>query len=300
MTGSLLVSEDRLDEILAEVPELSEVLPRVSLVAVSSAMYCHPEGKDKARYTAALDTVRSSRDMGVKHIMMLDDSSPEYVGVELHKAGAIVVPVRHETEGGLARPYLTAARLIDRTNPRALMVKVEPEKRLFGYNGNTYVELMEASRKYDVITGVRGQDAFESMPDYLRLTESVLAVTIRDLTGTYDAASGIIALTASGREIFCQTTDAAWQYLIKTPAAARVASRRVGEVEVYLEYHPSMVAEENGDESVDAKRRQQFRLMLECAIETAGGERSLNERQRQSVACARNFIEALQRVAERI
>lgn len=298
MTGSLLIPENRIDELIGEVPEL-ELLRRVPLVAVSGAMYTDPKGKDKARFTAALETVRSSRDMGVRHIIMLDDSSLEGVGVALQEAGAIVVPVRHKDEGGLARPYLTAARLIDRINRGALMVKVEAEKNIFspcGNSINTYVTLMEAARRYDIVTGVRGQATLDSMPNYLRVTESVLAMVIRDLTGTYDAASGILALTAKGREIFCQTTDAEWQYLIKTPAAGRVACRSVGDVEIDFEYHPLVVAEENRDEAVDAKRRHQFKLMLDCAVETAG---SLNTRQQQSVASARSFIAALERVAER-
>lgn len=299
MTGSLLIPEARIDEILTEVPELGEVLPRVPLVAVSSAMYRDPEGKDKPRYQAALDTADSSRDMRVRHIMMVDDSSPEQVGDELHKAGAIVVRVRHETEGGVVRPYLTAARLIDRVNRDALMVKAEPEKPVFDYRGNNYVALVEAAHEYDVITGVRGQATFDSMPYYLRLTESVLATAIRDLTSTYDAASGVLALTASGREVFYQTTDPEWQYLIKVPAAARAANRSVGEVEIDFDYHHLVVLEEDGNEGIDGKRRRQFRLMLNCAIEAAGGEDKLDTRQRRSVASARNFIAALQLLAER-
>lgn len=295
MTGSLLIPETRIDELIGDVAELDKITDS-PLVVVSGAMYPDPSGKDKARYTAACQAAESSGITGAAHIFMLDDASHHDVAQTLRGLGGIVVPVHHATEGGLARPYMTAARLIDRVNPGSLMVKVEAEKDLSDCIVNAR-SLLEAASQFDVITGVRDWQTQETMPSYLRLTEAILATAIRDLTGTYDAASGVLALTARGREVFLRTTDDKWQYLIKTPLNARLAGLRTGGVEVRFEYHPDVVKEENGNAGVDAKRRDQLHLMLECAVEAVGGEGSLNERQLQTVTSARSALAALKRLA---
>ncbi|HKX24103.1 MAG TPA: hypothetical protein VJM46_02610 [Candidatus Saccharimonadales bacterium] len=291
----LLIPEDRIRELISDVAGLDKLVD-APLVVVSAGMYPDPTGTDKSRYAAARQFAESSGLTGVAHIFMLDDKSHHDVAPTLSGLGGIVVPVRNATEGGLARPYMTAARLIDQINPGALMVKVEAEKDLSDCVGNAK-GLLEAAAEFDVITGVRDWHTQESMPHYLRLTEAILAAAIRDLTGTFDAASGVLALTARGRQIFLRNTDPKWQYLIKTPLAARLAGLRVGEVDVRFDYHPDVVLEENGNPDVDSKRRDQFDLMLECAIEAVGGEDSLNGHQLQTVASARSALAALHGLA---
>lgn len=292
---ALLIPESRISEMLADVAELDQISDE-RLVAVSAARFTDPEKADFANVTAAIETLESSRDAGVPHLVMLDDASHEDVAPELAKAGGIILPVRSQTEGGLARPYLTAARLLDRVDRRVLMVKVEIAKDLFAQITNIDA-LVGAAAKFDVITGVRNLSTLNTMPDYLRLTEAILATAIRDLTGTYDAASGVLALNERGRQVFLQTVDPAWQYLIKTPLAARMQGLHVGHVEVGFDYHPLVVDEENDNEKFEAKRRDQLQLMLDGAIEAAGGEGSLNTRQLQTVASARSALAALKRLA---
>jgi hypothetical protein len=294
MTG-LLIPDARIDDLLANVAELDQI-EGARLVAVSAARFTDPKGVDYANATAAIETLESSGSAGVPHIVMLDTASHEDVAPGLAKAGGIIVPVDGQTEGGLARPYITAARLIDRVSPHVVMAKVEIAKDLFARTDNVG-KLVDASTTLDVITGVRGTSTLNSMPPYLRLTEAILATAIRDLTGTYDAASGVLVLNQRGREVFYRTTDTAWQYLIKTPLSARLASLRVGEVEVDFDYHPLVVAEESGNPKFDAKRRDQLGLMLDGAIEAAGGEGSLNASQRQTVASARSALAALTQLA---
>lgn len=296
MTG-LLIPDNRIGDLIAEVPVLKNRLTGSALVAVSGAMYAKPDGQDKARFAAALQTAAASAQAGVPHVFMLDDLSPEGVAHGLRAAGGIVVPVRHSTEGGLARPYITAARIIDLVAPKALMVKVEAEKNLFAASTNTQM-LLEAGERFDVITGIRNDETLDTMPDYLRLTEAFLAIATRDLTGTFDAASGVIALTAKGRNILVYTTiDPAWQYLITTPHMARLKGVRTCEVTIGFEYHPDVVAEERRNPESDAKRRTQLALLLDCAIKTAGGPNSLNTMQRQTVSSVRSALAALERLA---
>lgn len=294
MTG-LLIPGDRIDEMLSKAAELDRIEGE-RIVAVSAARFLDPEKKDYANATAAIETLESSRDAGIPHLVMLDDASHPDVAPTMAKAGGIILPVRSQTEGGLARPYLTAARLIDRIEPSALMVKFEIAKDLFACIDNID-RLANAAKRYDVITGVRSASTLDTMPDYLRLTEAILAMAIRDLTGTYDAASGVLALTERGRRVFLQTQDTEWQYLIKTPYAARLAGLRTGEVEVDFDYHTLVVEEENDSPLFESKRRDQLQLMLDGAIEAAGGQGSLNTRQLQTVASARSALAALKRLA---
>lgn len=292
---SLLVPERRIEELCATIDPSR--LEGARIVAASSVMFGDPNRADKANYWATMNAARDSLRAGVPHIFMVDSASDPIVPKLLGTNG-IVLPVDHETEGGLFRPYATAARVIDRICPGALMVKVEGAKNLFANRTNLQM-MAGALRSYDVTTGTRSPSTFDSMPNYLALTESILATTISDLTGTFDAASGVIALSHNGREIFLRTTTSAWEYLITTPHAARKAGLRVGEVEVSFLYNTSVVAEEEGSPKFDTKRRRQFELMLDCAILTAGGEQALHPRQRQSVATARNALRALERRAQR-
>ncbi len=295
MTGSLLIPGSRIEELLANTPGLNRVTG-AALVMVSGAKYVDPDGADRARFTAALKAADSSTRAGVPHLFMLDSASHRDVAGKLWKAGGIVVSVRHD-EGGLARPYLTASTLIDAVYPAALMGKVEAEKDLCEYRENI-TTLLKAAEDFNVITGVRSQLTLDSMPDYLRLTEALLALATRDLTGTYDAASGVLALTARGRRVLRQTIDEEWQYLINVPFAARVSHRlSTGEAEIGFRYHEMVVREENGNESTYAKRRHQLQLMLDCAIATAGGMHSLTRAQLQTVASVRSALAALKRLS---
>jgi hypothetical protein len=292
---SLLVPERRIDE-LCTTAGLSR-LNGVRIVAVSSVMFRDPNGADKANYWAAMCTARDSSRAGVPHLFMVDSTSDPIVPRMLG-ANGIVLPVDHDTEGGLFRPYATAARVVDRICPRALMVKVEGAKNLFANRVNADA-MASTGSLYDVATGVRSPETYASMPSMLALTESILATVIHALTGTYDAASGVLAMSHAGRRIFLATTTPSWEYLITTPHAARRAGLRVGETRVDFRYDKDVVAEEEASRGQDEKRRGQLRLMLECAIQTAGGMDALNQEQYMAVTAACNALAALERRAQR-
>lgn len=297
-TDNLLIPKHRIEELAGKLSRETD-LGTAPVVAVSAVMCKNPTSlEDRARFAAALHTAATSHEASIPHLFMVDSVSDPLASEAIREHGGIVIPVQNGTEGGLARPYITAARIIDMVAPSALMVKVEGEKPIFA-NRKTECELLEAANSFDIITGVRDADTWGSMPAYLRLTESMMALAIRDIAGVpYDTPSGVLAMNKAGRRVFiARTTEPAWQYLLSTPALGKSLGLRVGQAPVTFEYHPEIVAEENGNLAMNRKRRDQFSLMLDYAVTLAGGEEMLNDSQQQALASAAMMLSALHELA---
>lgn len=303
MTGPFVISPKRVEELGDAVPALRQFWPVPPPIIFESAVLCpDPYGVDSARFAAALDTVASSRAAGVPHIIMLDDASHTDVAPALQQKGAIVVPIRHATEGGLARPHIIAATLIDTyagINPT--MVKVEGEKNLLHHH-ELLTDFMWARERFDVATGVRRRATWESMPGYQCVTESVISTAIACIAGVpYDTPSGVIALSGRGRTLLqgIETND--HSYLIRLPSNAKKAGLRVGAFLVDFRYHPQVIHEENSTKqrAFDEKRRVQIQLMIDSAVETAGGLSALRPDQRMAYDNAMYTLMGLQAVAAR-
>lgn len=252
--------------------KLSSALSSYKLTAVSSVLF---PSVDVPRFHAVLDTVRASRDAYVPHMIMLDNSSHPAAGEMLRAAGAIVIELDHETEGGLARPFVIAAQLISAfATPETLMVKFEGEKPLFAEGRNVQM-LIDAGKRFDIITGERTLSTWESMPPYQAVTEALLGVVIGAILGvSHDTPSGVIALNSIGRNVFIETTrQNSWPYLFETPYIGRGEhAARIGAVPVAFDYHPAVVEEETGNPVFDEKRRKQIDTMVEAAVKVVGGE----------------------------
>lgn len=274
-----LPTADRIAELADIATPLVTAGSRV--VAVSGAMYVNiyvapggAPGADAARLQAAQATAVDSRLAGVPHLFMLDSDSHADAHEALAEEGGIVLPIDHATEGGLARPYLIGALVIDELVRRGilpesvLMVKAEGEKNLFG-GSDTLEHYLQCCTGFDVATGMRTNETWDTMPAFLGLTESVLAYCIEQLLDTTaDAPSGILVLGSKGRKLFLDTTTANdWTYLIRTPVDADYHGFRRSDFPITFDYHPSVVAEENGNSKLDDKRRAQFALMLDFAVD---------------------------------
>jgi hypothetical protein len=242
---------------------------RPEIVAVSGAMYEDPALKDRARLNAALKTANGSRQAGVPHVFLLDSKSHSDVAGWLEKAGAIVVQLA-AGEGGRARPYLTGSLIIDELVRRGVlpenvyMVKGEPEKNIFGGPDTPY-DYLARCRGLDVAVGFRTEQTWDTMPNYLRLTESVLRNAILRILGMIkDGPSGILVLNGAGRKVFQQTTTVdLWTYLFITPFRAVQQGLKYDDFDINFRYD---AGNENGDETFDTTRKSQFDAMTKEAI----------------------------------
>lgn len=270
-----LASEERIEEIGSQVPLLKELRGK-PLVFVSSVTIVDPNnGIGEAEFAATLASARSSRQRQVPHIFMVGETSDPEVFTALKSTGAIVVPVPDE-EKGLWLPYAIASQLVDRyAGPDTIMCKVEGAKNLAA-NLNNIGGILAAGWRHDVVVGFRSQATWESMPFYQGLTESLLRWAISAIVPVPDdVASGVLILNARGRELLREFDGTDWGYLITVPLAARRLGLRVGSVEVDFEYHPAVVAFENGNPQADAKRRDQIIAMIARAVLAAGGLHNL-------------------------
>lgn len=265
------------------------------LIAVSAVMTSSVE---TPRFCAILDTVQASRAANVPHMIMLDNSSHSEAATKLLGAGATVVDIDHDTEGGLARPFVIAAQIIDLFAPRALMVKFEGEKPLFESGRNVDV-IVRTGKRFDILTGERSHATWDSMPPYQVVTETLLGPVIGQMLGvSHDTPSGVIILNAFGRETFIDTTTVnSWPYLFVTPRHGQRRGQRVGSLTVDFDYHPLVVAEEKGNATFDLKRRQQIDAMLQVALETAGGEENLDHASIEQVDMLRRVRKSLELIA---
>jgi len=270
--STLLLGTSRISELADLAAE--KIAPKSPIVAVSGAMYIDAYGADSGRLEAAIATATGSYKAGVPHLFMLDHQSDSDVNGFLEISGGIVLPVK-EGEGGLARPYLTAALVIDELvrgghlSQDVLMVKVEGEKNIFG-GSDAAEHYLEGCKGLDIVTGVRTEETWQTMPDFLALTESVLSYLIGQLLGiSIDTPSGILVLGHRGRQVFLNTTDEdSWAYLIRTPFEGS-RELNTGNLDVTFPYHPSVRAEENGSTKFDDKRRGQFQKMFDYAFDVA-------------------------------
>jgi len=273
--SSLLLSDDRIDELTNPVAQrIAEWGTPPRLIVTSAARYADPQGTEAARFAAALRSVESSAAQDVPHIVMLDHASSNGVEEALRTRGAIVVPVGPGEEG-LARPYITAARIIDQISRRwtpLTMLKIELEKDAFaGHNltSNYYLKAFEEDY-LDIATGVRDQQTWASMPFALGNTESLLGYLIGELLDvTYDTPSGVLLLNAHGRALLQRTTTDKWEYLISVPFLAHRLGLKAGTLPVWFTYDKEVAAEENGSAVYDSKRAAQFALMWDYAHKLA-------------------------------
>lgn len=271
MAGPLAVSPQRLAE-MGEAPRLKDKLGNARIVAVSGVLQVDLEAP---RFQAVLRTVESSRDANVPHVIMLDDSSQVGTGDYLRRHGAIVIDIDHDTEGGLARPYVIAAQLVEEFAPySAVMVKVEGEKPIFE-NADNVVCILDSSQEWDIGSGVRTPATWSSMPSFQVQTEFWLGAAIGQLLGVpSDTPSGVIALSSIGRRCFIDTVvDNDWSYLFGVPVTARKQGLLTGSFPIDFRYAPSVVAEEEGNRTFDQKRLDQIDLMLSRAYLLYDGER---------------------------
>lgn len=272
--SELTVTNERANE-LGLLAGLGRAAAR-PLIAVSAVM---TNDVGAPRFGAVLDTVQASRRSNVPHMIMLDNSSHPAASKKLDEAGAIVVEIDHETEGGLARPFVIAAQLIDLFAPEALMVKVEGEKPLFAGGWNVR-EILDFGSRFDILTGERSGLTWDSMPPYQVVTESLLGPVIGEMLGvSYDTPSGVIIMNAAGRQTFIETTTVNnWTYLFVTPRVGQRRGQRVGTITVDFIYHHAVVDEETGNPVFDNKRRLQIDAMLEEALKMPGKGEHLTER----------------------
>jgi hypothetical protein len=272
MSGMKTLDAARISELTAGVE--GQANRESSVIAVSGAMYVDPTGNDAQRFNAALETAAGSTEAGISHLFMLDARSSTGVSTQLREAGAIIVPVARD-EGGVALPYLTGASIIDQLitrgilPPDTLMVKVEGEKNVFG-GRDTPDDYFNVGRRLNIATGIRSLNTWQTMPYFLRLTESVLGYAIgQALDITDDTPSGVLVLDGQGRELLKASTRNDWTYLIGVPFDGKRQGLNVGVFEIDFPYHRGVVEEENGNPAFDQKRRDQFTLMLEYAIDLA-------------------------------
>jgi hypothetical protein len=272
--SSLLMSDARVTDLADLVRDRVADQP---LVAVSGAKYVDLD-RDQNRLTAALATATDSAKAGVPHLFMVDVESHPSAFDQLREAGGIVAPLA-AGEGGLARPYLAGAQIINLLVQQGVlpnevpMVKVEAEKNLFG-SRDSLDDYLRACRDYDVVSGVRTNASWESMPSMLALTESVLGYAIGHTLGiSTDTPSGVLVLSANGRRALLRnTTEDSWTYLIEVPFQGLRLGLAVGELPVTFDYHPAVVDEENGSDGLDQKRRGQFDTMFGYAVNLAHRE----------------------------
>jgi hypothetical protein len=154
------------------------------------------------------------------------------------------------------------------------MVKVEPEKNLFG-GSDTPQHYLDRCQGLDVATGERTIETWKSMPHFQVLTESVLGSAIGLLLNiSCDTPSGVLVLSPEGRWLFLETTTQNdWTYLIRAPFEGGpyefLRGLKIGSLPVTFKYHPEVVDEENGSSSFDEKRRKQLELMYGYALTQA-------------------------------
>lgn len=271
--GAFTVSAERVQE-LGVSAKLEHFLFGAELVPVSGVL---AEKTDAPRLQAVLDTVHASYRAGLQHLIMLDSSSHPDVEAMITKVGGVVVRIDHDTEGGLARPFVIASQLIDAyAPPSAVMVKFEGEKPVFdGVQGRDNLPILrDAGKRFDITTGVRTADTWESMPPFQVATEVPLGAAISDILDVSDdTPSGVIVLSASGRRLFQEVTSKNdWTYLIEMPYRGKRALLEVGDVPVDFRYHPFVVREEKGSPEFDRKRLRQMEVMLNGAIAVVGQE----------------------------
>jgi hypothetical protein len=263
MTGPLAVSAQRVAE-MSDATLLEMFLRDANLVAVSGVLQ---KDLNAPRFSAILKTLDASWTAGVPHLIMLDNDSHSDVASILRNHGGIVIDIDHETEGGLARPYVIAAQLMEEFAPEhAVMVKFEGEKAVFADSDNVGF-VLDACRIYDVASGVRTMATWVSMPPFQVLTEYWLGMAIGDMLGvSNDTPSGVIALTGEGRRFFIESvTDNHWSYLFGVPHNGLKAGLRIGSFEVNFCYADEVVAEETGNPVYDQKRLDQIDQMLDRA-----------------------------------
>ena len=291
--GNLLVSRDRLAQMGQQSPKL-HALRGADVVLGSSVLFNNTEDP---RFKANLAAARDSARTGVPHLYMVDSTSHHDVFGQLAQAGAIAVLIDHDTEGGLARPYVIAAQLVGHfAGEDAVFVKLEGDKNLQGAGRQNIANILHAAITFDVITGARSLQTMLTMAPYQRVTEGVLATALRDIADVpYDVASGVLALTGPGRELFYQFSGTDWSYLIRTPRDAKAAGVPVGGVELEFSYDPVMVKAEL--DVVDKKRRDQLEVMLSAAVTAAGGLDDLGGKQRQAYHSALAVLDGLEGLA---
>jgi hypothetical protein len=293
MSMTLWVSVKRLSQ-LGAACTLEDRLKDAAIVAVSGVLVTD---LDSPRFTAVLDTVRSSQEANVPHLIMLDSASHDSVAGYLERRGAIVVTIDHDSERGLARPYVIAAQLIDLfASPDAVMVKFEGEKPLFA-EGRNVQTVLESLSDFDITTGVRSRATWDSMPPYQALTERWLGFAIGQVLDiSVDTPSGVLVLGRGGRRVLIHTTEQnSWPYLFKVPYLGREMGCTVGSIEVDFRYHPAVISEETGNSDFDKKRRDQLELMMhEATLMAEGGE---SPQALQLVACLNDFQRNLERLA---
>lgn len=297
--GDFMVSSERIQE-LGKLASLDHYFFGAEMVPVSGVL--QPSTKTP-RFRAILDTVRASYEAGLRHLIMLDSDSDPAASKQIEDAGGVVVNIDHETEGGLARPYVIAAQLIDCFAPTAVMAKFEGEKPLFeGVQGRRNMRvLIDAGRRYDILTGVRSASTWRSMPQFQVATEIPLGATIGQiLEVSADTPSGVIAFSAAGRRLFMEyTDDNSWPYLFQMPFwGRRTRKLKVGEVTVDFSYHPAVVEEETGNPTIDQKRIDQVDKMLSSALKLLGTEGSLRAEDTAAVSQLRLQRDALAAIAQ--
>lgn len=295
--GTLLVTRDRLAELGERHPKLRTL--RGAPIVIGSSVTVH-DLNDPRHTGGNMTAARNSAQRGVPRVYAVDNSSKALAGVvqQLEDAGAIVVVIDHDTEGGTAKPYFIVSQLVDHfAGENTLFVKAEGDKDI-AKNPQNIAKLSLAARANHVITCGRSLGTFQSMAPYQRVTEGAMAPLLALIAGTpYDPASGVIALTSQGREAFYRFTGTDWTYLLLTPHTAALEGLSVGGVTMSYTYHPDMVTAENNPET-EAKRRNQLGLMANAAVEVAGGYDELSMDKRQAYNSLMAVLDGLEALAQ--
>lgn len=260
---------------------LKHRLKDAEMVAVSAMM----ANALNPRFMAVRDTLIASAAADVPHLVMLSNTSIPEAADMIKAAGGIAVTIDQQTQGGHARPFVIASQLVDAFAPDAVMAKFEGEKPLFeGEFAENRDKLLKIGRDYDIVTGVRTADTWASMPAFQQATEVPLGAAIGDILGvSSDTPSGVIVLSAAGRELFQRITSVnSWIYLLEMPYKGKRELLEVGQVPVDFRYHPAVVQEETGSWEFDKKRLDQMEVMLNGAIAVVG-EDSLSPRDHEII-----------------
>lgn len=240
------------------------------LVGTVSTFYT--DGQDP-RFELALANAELWRDKGLPFFVIdgspMQDTYDTWVVDALRERGAVTE--RAKVNGIATQRQQGVRGAIERGATK--VVGHEPEKVQMSYFSR---EIAAGLDKHAILVIGRTALAEASLPTAQRFTENMAGwVLERAHHLPADTLSGGRGFTQAGANILAQYPAMKpnmnnWIYLYTTLIAAREQGLSVGGIKVDLMHPATMVAQEQGDETFDRKRYDQFRLQLDHLLNMPG------------------------------
>jgi hypothetical protein len=243
---------------------------------------------------ATLDAAKAARQAKIPYFVALRGDYPDEHGNLVTESGAYCVYIDRMT-GAPAHPYYTLAQLIDEyCGQHTVMIITAPGQNITAYPENVS-SLLEATKRAAIVTGGRDYGTLLSLSRSRRLVDAIISQAISDLAGApFDTISGILALTAEGREVLYKLSEPSMHFTTTIARWARHWKIRNGHVGLRVEQSAALAVLEDADPEFLATYCEQALQLLELVSKLAAPSLSgLSERQRHSYEAAMLALDVL-------